>query len=155
MLAERPFLDGITPMTALAQSPLRRFVTNGLRDTISSYTAGTLPLHRFAWELESRLATLTELTGLPHWRTLTTLHAAHRTIAELDTQLRASTRDELTPTEHHQLAAALATLRTTLARLDPNDPIDPVDPAAPRPVVLTLVPRPTSEPAAAHPALIA
>lgn len=142
-------------MTTLAQSPLRRFVTDGLRDTVASYTAGSLPLHRLAWELETRLATLTELTGLPHWRTLTTLHAAHRTIANLDTQLRASTRDELTPAEHHQLAAALATLRTTLARLDPDDPLDPVDPAAPRPVVLTLVPRPPSGPAAAYPALIA
>lgn len=158
MLAERPFLDGITPMTTPAQSPLRRFVTDGLRDTLNAYTTGTLPLHRFAWELQTRLATLTELTGLPHWRTLTTLHNAHHTIATLDTHLRASTRDELTPTEHHQLTTALTTLRTTLAHLNPDDPLDPVDPTdltGPRPVVLTLVPRPTPHPATTNPALIA
>jgi hypothetical protein len=155
MLAERPFLDGLTLMTALASSALRRFVTDGLRDTIASYTAGTLPLHRFTWELESRLTTLAELTGLPTWRTLAALRAAHRTIAELDTQLRAAARGELTPAERHVLAAALVTLRATLARLDPDDPMDPVDSAAPRPVVLTLLPRPPHHAADLHPALIA
>jgi hypothetical protein len=155
MLAERPFLDGIHPMTVMPRSPLRRFVTDGLRDTIDSYTAATLPLHRFAWELESRLNTLAELTGLPHWRTLNVLRAAHATIADLDTHLRATMRDELTPAEQHLLAGALATLRTTLARLDPDDPIDPVDPAAPRPVLLTLVPSLTQHSTRTHPALIA
>jgi hypothetical protein len=144
MLAERPFSDGISPMNALAQSPLRRFVTDGLHDTIASYTAGTLPLHRFAWELDSRLATLAELTGLPHWRTLNVLRAAQHTIAGLDTVLRAETRAGLTAAEEHTMAAALLTLRTTLAHLDPDDPVDPVDPAAPRPVVVTLATRPTA-----------
>src|SRR5882757_7788165 len=89
--AGRPFLGRIPLMTALDQSPLRRFVADGLRDTIAAYSAGTLPLHRFAWELDSRLSTLAELTGLPHWRTLTALRAAQRTIADLDTTLRANT----------------------------------------------------------------
>jgi hypothetical protein len=142
-------------MTALDQSPLRRFVTDGLHDTIAAYTAGTLPLHRFAWELDSRLSTLAELTGLPHWRTLHTLRAAQGTIAELDTTLRASTRAGLTAAEEHTLTAALVTLRTTLANLDPDDPIDPVDPAAPRPVVLTFAPRPTHGAGSARRALIA
>lgn len=147
-------------MPALDQSPLRRFVADGLRDTIACYSAGTLPLHRFAWELDSRLATLAELTGLPHWRTLNALRAAQRTIADLDTTLRANTRDAstgegLTAAEEHTLTAAVTTLRTTLARLDPDDPIDPVDPAAPRPVVLTLVAQPTPRSTATHPALIA
>jgi len=142
-------------MTAPDQSPLRRFVADGLRDTIACYSAGTLPLHRFAWELDSRLGTLAELTGLPHWRTLNALRAAQRTIAELDTTLRANTCDGLTAAEEHTLTAALVTLRTTLARLDPDDPIDPIDPAAPRPVVLTLLAQPTPRAAATHPALIA
>ena len=152
-------------MTALDQSPLRRFVADGLRDTIACYTAGTLPLHRFAWELDSRLSTLAELTGLPHWRTLNALRAAQRTIASLDTTLRegtrgattrgATTRDGLTAAEEHTLTAALVTLRTTLARLDPDDPVDPVGSTSARPVVLTLVARPTPQPAATHPALTA
>ena len=152
-------------MPALDQSPLRRFVADGLRDTIACYSAGTLPLHRFAWELDSRLATLAELTGLPHWRTLNALRAAQRTIADLDTTLRANTggantggantRAGLTAAEEHTLTAAVHTLRTTLARLDPIDPIDPVDPVAPRPVVLTLVAQPTPRAAATHPAMIA
>jgi hypothetical protein len=152
-------------MPALDQSPLRRFVADGLRDTIACYSAGTLPLHRFAWELDSRLATLAELTGLPHWRTLNALRAAQRTIADLDTTLRANTRAAntggantragLTAAEEHTLTAAVTTLRTTLARLDPDDPIDPVDLAAPRPAVLTLVAQPPPRAAATHPALIA
>jgi hypothetical protein len=142
-------------MTALDQSPLRRFVADGLRDTIAAYTAGTLPLHRFAWELDSRLGTLAELTGLPHWRTLTALRAAQRTIANLDTTLREGTREGLTAAEEHTLTAALLTLRTSLARLDPDDPVDPVGSTSARPVVLTLVARPTPQPAATHPALTA
>src|SRR5882757_11281532 len=70
--AERPCpWTGLTPMTAFApDASLRRFVTDGLRDTVDSYLSGNLPLHRFSWELESRLAMLAELTGLPRYRTL-------------------------------------------------------------------------------------
>ena len=150
-----PSWTDFTPMTALDQSPLRRFVTDGLHDTISCYIAGTLPLHRFAWELDSRLATLAELTGLPHWRTLNVLRAAQRTIADLDSTLRAGAREGLTAAEEHTLTAALVTLRTTLANLDPEDPVDPVEPAAPRPVVLTFAPRPTHGVGGARRVLIA
>jgi hypothetical protein len=131
-------------MPSLTHSPLRRFVTDGLRDTIDSYTAGTLPLHRFVWELETRLNTLTELTGLPHYRTLNTLRSAQQMLAALDTEVRATGREGLTAADEHTLGAAVTTLRTTLARLDPDDPIDPVDPAQPRPVVLTFPTRPTT-----------
>jgi hypothetical protein len=153
LAAERPLSDGISPMNTLAQSPLCRFVTDGLHDTIASYAADTLPLHRFAWELETRLATLAELTGLPHWRALTALRVAQHTIAALDTTLRADNRTRLTSAEERSLAAALITLRTTLARLDPNDP-DPADSPAARPVVLALLPR-AAHHAAARPSLIA
>jgi len=118
--------------------PLRRFVTDGLRATIDSYTAGTLPLHRFAWELDSRLATLAELTGLPHYRTLTALRAAQQAIAAVDAELRATGREGLAATEDHTVAAAVTTLRATLARLDPPDPVDPVDPAGPRAALISL-----------------
>src|SRR4051794_14320609 len=80
--------DWMPPMTPLTQSPLRRFVTDGLREPITSYTAGALPLHRFAWELHTRLATLAELAELRHWRSVHTLHAAQHAIAHIDTELR-------------------------------------------------------------------
>jgi len=125
-------------MTFLSQSPLRRFVTDGLRATIDSYATGTLPLHRFAWELDSRLDTLAELTGLPHYRTLATLRSAQQAIAAIDTAQRATGRGGLTAAEDHTVAAAVTLLRTTLARLDPPDPVDPVDPAHPLPVLISL-----------------
>ena len=150
-----PSWTDFTPMTALDQSPLRRFVTDGLHDTISCYIAGTLPLHRFAWELDSRLATLAELTGLPHWRTLNVLRAAQRTIADLDSTLRAGARDGLTAAEEHTLTAALVTLRTTLANLDPEDPVDPLDSTPACPVVLRLVAGRSRRAAGARPALTA
>jgi hypothetical protein len=123
-------------MTSLPRSPLRRFVTDGLRDTIDAYTTATLPLHRFAWELDSRLDTLTELTGLPHWRTLNALRDAQRIIAAVDTEVRAAGGTALTAAEEHTLTTAVATLRTALARLDPRDPVDPLDPARPLPVAI-------------------
>jgi hypothetical protein len=141
-------------MTALApHAPLRRFVTAGLRDTVDSYTAGTLPLHRFSWELESRLATLAELTGLPRYRTLVTLRAAQHAVATIDVELRTSGRDALTAAEDHTVAAAITTLRTGLAQLDPTDPSDPASPARPRPAsgspvmaAVTTAPLPVPEP---------
>jgi len=125
-------------MTSLSQSPLRRFVTDGLRATIDSYTAGTLPLHRFVWELDSRLDTLAELTGLPHYRTLAALRAAQQQMAAIDAELRATGRERLTAAEDYTVATAVTALRSTLARLDPPDPVDPVDPAGPRPVLVCL-----------------
>lgn len=129
-----PSLDWITPMTPLTHSPLRRFVADGLRDTIDSYATGGLPLHRFAWELDTRLRTLAELTALPEWRALATLHAAQHTIATVDTDLRANARADLTTAEEHTVASAVSTLRSTLARLDPPDPGDPAAPALQQPI---------------------
>ena len=120
-------------MTPLPRSPLRRFVTDGLRDTIDSYATGGLPLHRFVWELDSRLTTLAELTGLPHWRTLAALRSAHHSLAVIDTALRETGRHRASIAERRALATAVTALRTTLARLDPPDPVDPVDPARPLP----------------------
>ncbi|HEX4251783.1 MAG TPA: hypothetical protein VH008_28235 [Pseudonocardia sp.] len=152
-------------MTPLARSPLRRFVTDGLRDTIDSYAADDLPLHRFVWELDSRLTTLAEHTGLPHRRTLTALWSAHDALAMIDTELRETGRHRADPVERHALAAAVTALRTTLARLDPPDPVDPAPVAVtvlrpdghvpvraaaqqprPRPVVTELHNRPVFEP---------
>lgn len=120
-------------MTPLTRSPLRRFVTDGLRETINSYTAGALPLHRFAWELHSRLGTLAELTELRHWRSLDNLHAAQHAIARIDNELRATGRANLTAAEEHALTQAIAALLAALARVNPPDPIDP-EPALPDPV---------------------
>ena len=125
-------------MTALTHSPLRRFVADGLRATIDSYAAGELPLHRFAWELNSRLATLADLTGLPHWRTLSAPQAARQTIATIDLELRVAERSRPTAAEAYSLTVAVAALRTAIARLDPPDPSDPIGPARPRPAVLVL-----------------
>jgi hypothetical protein len=140
-------------MTTLAQqSPLRRFVTDGLRATIDSYTRGALPLHRFAWELTNRLGTLTEHTGLPHWRILITLRTAQRVIATIDTALRVTGRDEPTLAEQHTLTHAVTTLRTALPRLDPPDPVDPASRAHPPAVVLAV---PTHRATGRRPTLIA
>jgi hypothetical protein len=147
------FADWITPMTtpvfaarstarSTAAAPevhaaLRRFVTDGIRATLDAYAAGTLPLHRFAWELDARITALAGLTALPHYRTLAALRTAQHTVATIDSTLRARTdqpvRDALTATEEHSLATAVTTLRTGLARLDPPDPIDPVEPTQPHP----------------------
>ena len=130
-------------MTSLSRSPLRRFVTDGLRETIDSYTAGALPLHRFAWELDARLSTLSELTGLPQWRTLAALRAAQRAIAEVDTALRDTGREGLTRADEHTLGSAVTTLRAMLAQLDP-DPVDPGELADPPSVVIAFPARPAA-----------
>jgi hypothetical protein len=96
-----------------------------LRATIDSYAAGTLPLHRFAWELDSRLTTLSELSELPRRRSLATLCVARKTITAIDTELRATGRGGLTAAEKHTLAAAVTALRTELTRLAPSVPSTP------------------------------
>jgi hypothetical protein len=126
-----------------ASAPLRRFVTDGIRAALDAHTSGTLPLHRLAWELDARIATLAELTALPHYRTLATLRAAQHTVATLDTTLRTAGRADLTAAEEHSLATAVTTLRTGLARLNPPDPVDPVEFTGHRPVVVAFR-RPTS-----------
>jgi hypothetical protein len=144
-------------MTATSVSLLRRFVIAGLRDTLDCYTAGTLPLHRFAWELDSRLTALAELTGLPDWRALAALSTAQRAVAAVDTTLRAAGRADLTTAEGDAVRAAVSTLRATLARFDtPESPPAsestptssttalpaPVELPRPRPVVVPLPARP-------------
>jgi len=121
-------------MTALTHCPLRRFVADGLRATIDSYAAGTLPLHRFAWELDSRLATLSELSELselPRRGSLATLCVARKTITAIDTELRATGRGGLTAAEQHTLAAAVTALRTELTRLAQSVPSTPTVQCAP------------------------
>jgi hypothetical protein len=143
-------------MTATSLSPLRRFVIAGLRDTLDCYTAGTLPLHRFAWELNSRLTALAELTGLPDWRVLAALRTAQRTIAAVNATLRADGRADLTPAEDRAVGAAVTTLRAILTRFDSPEPRAsesastssttalpaPVEPTRARPVVVPLPARP-------------
>jgi hypothetical protein len=147
-------------MTATSLSLLRRFVIAGLRDTLDCYTAGTLPLHRFAWELDSRLTALAELTGLPEWRALAALRTAQRTIAAVDTALRAAQRADLTVAEDHDIGTAVTTLRAVLTGFDSPESTcapeststnsttalpAPVELPRPRPVVVALPthPRPT------------
>jgi hypothetical protein len=116
-------------MTSFTQpSPLRRFITDGLRATLDSYTRGTLPLHRLTWELNIRLDNLAAHTGLPHWRTLLALRCAQQLIATIDTALRATGRPP-TPAEQHTLTHAVTTLRAALPRLTPATPANPAEPA--------------------------
>ena len=121
-----------------ASAPLRRFVTDGIRAALDAHTSGTLPLHRLAWELDARIATLAELTALPHYRTLAALRAAQHTVATLDATLRTAGRADLTAAEEHSLATAVTTLRAGLARLDPPDPVDPVQVTGHRPVIVAF-----------------
>jgi hypothetical protein len=144
-------------MTATSLSPLRRFVIAGLRDTLDCYTAGNLPLHRFAWELDSRLTALAELTGLPDWRVLAALSAAQRAIATVDAALRATGRTDLTTAEDHAVDTAVTALRAILTRFDAAEPTRASEPAStsstsapPAPVELPC-PRPVVVPLAARP----
>lgn len=93
---------------------LIRFVTDGLRATIDSFAAGTLPLHRCAWELQSRLNSLAELVDR---RALAPLRSSQRTVATIDVALRESGRTGMTSGEERILASALAAMRAELDRL--------------------------------------
>jgi len=117
----------MSSLSSAAVVPLRRFVTDGLRPpSTPTPPAPAAPPLRLGAGLP--LATLAELTGLPHYRTLTALRAAQQAIAAVDAELRATGREGLAATEDHTVARAVTTLRTTLARLDPPDPVDPVRP---------------------------
>ena len=93
---------------------LIRFVTDGLRDTIDSFAAGALPLHRFAWELRSRLDSL---SGLVDGRALAPLRSTHCIVATVDVALRESGRTRTTTSEKRILVSALAAMRAELERL--------------------------------------
>lgn len=111
-----------------ADSPaLVRFVTDGLLATIEAYRSGTLPLHRFAWELHARITTLAGLSAPT--RLVTRLHWLQRTVELLHTEL--TDRAELTGDEEHSLTVTLLDLHTVLATLAPESPLDPSGAARP------------------------
>ena len=126
--------------------PLLRFVTDGLMATIDSYLAGSLPLHRFAWELSARVDTLASLDAPS--RTLTRLRWLHRTVELVHSAQSARaiagrraepTADHtagdqaggLTGDEENTLTVALADFRAVLATLLPLNPLDPAGAARP------------------------
>ncbi|MGI8817373.1 MAG: hypothetical protein ACR2G2_19380 [Pseudonocardia sp.] len=119
-------------MTATS-APLIRFVTEGLTATIDTHLAGTLPLHRFAWELSTRVDMLAALD--PPARTLTRLRWLQRTVellhATLSARVRTTGRGELTGDEENTLTVTVADLRTVLATLTPRNPLDPAGAARP------------------------
>jgi hypothetical protein len=124
-----------SPTTSTA-SPLIRFVTDGLLATVESYRAGSLPLHRFAWELRTRIDSLAELD--PPSRTVTRLRWLQRTVELLHSELtiRADThsedrRTELTSDEQNDLTVTLRNLTLVLATLNPRSPLDPAGAARP------------------------
>jgi hypothetical protein len=114
---------------------LLRLVTGGLLATIDSHLAGRLPLHRFAWELRTRIDTLAAFD--PPCRTLTRLRWLQRAVERLDAGLTEAGRAELTGDEKRYLGAALADLCTVLGTLCP---VDPTDPSGTGPTERTRVP---------------
>lgn len=115
-------------VSSVADSPaLVRFVTDGLLATIEAYRCGTLPLHRFAWELDARITTLATLSAPS--RVVTRLRWLHRTVELLHTELAAGA--ELTGDEENSLTVTLVDLRTVLATLAPESPLDPAGAARP------------------------
>jgi hypothetical protein len=119
-----------------AGSTLVRFVTDGLLATIDCYRAGSLPLHRFAWELRTRIDSLAELD--PPARTLTRLRWLQRNVELL--------HDDLSADEQNILTVTLRTLTLVLATLTPPGPLDPSGAARPSAVEPVTIPhaRPTS-----------
>jgi hypothetical protein len=93
---------------------LIRFVTDGLRETIDSFAAGALPLHRFAWEMRSRLDSLAELVDR---RALAPLRSTQCIVATIDVALRESGRTMTTTSEKRILTSALAAMRAELDKL--------------------------------------
>lgn len=93
---------------------LIRFITDGLRDTIDSFATGALPLHRFAWEAQSRLESL---VGLVDRRALAPLCSTQCIVATIDVTLRESGRTTTTTSEKRILTSALAAMRAELDRL--------------------------------------
>lgn len=110
-----------TSTTAVNSPALVRFVTAGLVATIDSYRSGGLPLHRFAWELVSRVDTLAALDAPA--RVVTRLRWLQRTVELLNTELAAGGRRELSGDEENSLTVTLGSLRTVLATLSPHSPL--------------------------------
>jgi hypothetical protein len=120
-------MNRVVPVSPVPSS-LVRFVTDGLLATIESYRAGQLPLHRFTWELHSRIDTLSELSA--DRLTLTRLRWLHRTIDNLHAELLESGRRP-TVDEENTLTVTVVSLRTVLGSLTPPAPLDPSGAAAP------------------------
>jgi hypothetical protein len=119
---------------------LIRFVTDGLLATIESYQAGNLPLHRFAWELHTRIDTLAGLD--PPSRTVTRLRWLQRTVELLHAELTSRAdagghaghpagHTELTADEQNFLTVTLRDMTLVLATLTPPSPLDPAGAARP------------------------
>ncbi|HEY9414498.1 MAG TPA: hypothetical protein VIQ30_07055 [Pseudonocardia sp.] len=120
--------------TSAADSPaLVRFVTDGLLATIEAYRIGTLPLHRFAWELDTRIDTLAGLAAPT--RVVTRLRWLARSVELLRTDL--ADRAALTGDEENSLIVTLVDLSTVLATLAPESPLDPA--GAARPIELAVL----------------
>jgi hypothetical protein len=110
--------------TIISSTPaLVRFTVTGLTATIDAHLAGTLPLHRFAWELSTRIDTLGRLDAPSG--VVTRLRWLHRTVERLHAELAEAGRERLDDAEQTALAAALVDLRTVLATLIPPTPRDP------------------------------
>jgi hypothetical protein len=124
-------------VTRAADSPaLVRLVTDGLLATIEAYRTGTLPLHRFVWELDARINTLAGPSVTT--RVVTRLRWLARSVELLHTEL--ADRGELTGDEENSLTVTLVDLRTALATLAPDSPLDPAGAARPTQLpVLRLV----------------
>lgn len=123
-----------TPATATSGSPaLARYVIDGLLATIESYRAGSLPLHRFVWELTARIDTFAELD--PPARVVTRLRWLHRGVELLYTgstdRAQIVGHSRLSADEKDSLSIALLSLSTTLAALNPEGPLDPSGAARP------------------------
>ena len=106
-------------MISPARSPLRRFVTDGLRDTIDSFTADNLPLHRFVWELDSRLKLLAELAGPTEHDVVAAMSSAHQTIATI--HRRRGHHRPLSVSDKQMIISAITTLRAMITRLERPD----------------------------------
>lgn len=145
-----PSTSADQPATQPTSTTLVRFVTDGLLATIDAYRSGTLPLHRFAWELRTRIDSLAQLD--PPSRTVTRLRWLQRSVERLHAELsnrltdRADTsgptghttsghttsgQTELTADEQNDLTVTLRTLTLVLATLTPPSPLDPSGAARP------------------------
>lgn len=129
----RPRPHRRSPAAQTGSPALVRYVTDGLLATIEAYRTGTLPLHRFAWELAARIDSLSELD--PPALVLTRLRWLQRGVELLHAGSAGRTRGgghtRLTEGEENSLTVTLVGLSTTLAALNPDSPLDPSGAARP------------------------
>lgn len=123
--------------------PLIRFVTEGLTATIDSYLAGSLPLHRFAWELSARVDMFSSLEAPT--RALTRLRWLLRCVELLHAAQSARSAETgraagLSGEEENTLTVVLADFRAVLATLVPHNPLDPAGAARPTATAVLVAP---------------